>query len=70
MADNDGKISVEDIESKVREIEGVLQGGVERAKPRLLATGVFITLLVLALAYLLGRRVGNRSSAVVEVRRV
>lgn len=59
-----------DIEAKVREIEATLSGGVERAKPRLLASGILITLLVIAIAYLFGKRIGTKRSAIVEVRRV
>lgn len=64
------KITRDDIEHKVREIEAALHGGVDRAKPQLLASGIFLTLLIIAVAYLFGRKVGTRRSALVEVKRI
>ncbi len=70
MTTGDGKITREDIEAKVTEIEAVLQGGVERAKPQLLATGIFVSLLIIAIAYLFGRKLGAKRSTIVEVTRI
>lgn len=58
------------IEAKVAEIEEALRGDVERAKPPLIATGIVVSLLVLAIAYFFGRRVGTKRSAIVEVKRI
>ncbi|MCE7883201.1 MAG: hypothetical protein DYH08_04940 [Actinobacteria bacterium ATB1] len=58
------------IEAKVAEIEEALRGDVERTKPPLIATGIVVSLLVLAVAYFFGRRVGTKRSAIVEVKRI
>jgi len=62
-------ITRDDLEEKLREISGGLDGAVQSAKPKLVtvaATGVAVMAL---LAYLLGRRKG-RKPVVVELRRV
>ncbi len=67
---SDDEVTRSEIEDKVREIEATIGGGVDKAKPQLLATGIFITLIVIAIAYLFGRRIGNKRSAIVEVKRI
>lgn len=64
------RVSRDDIEAKVAEIEAVLQGGVEKAKPPLIATGLVMSILVLVIAYLFGRKVGAKRTAIVEVKRL
>lgn len=66
---NPTTISRDDIKSKLGEIQGEAQEQVEGAKNQILAAGVLIGLLILIVAFLLGRRGGKRSSAVIEVRR-
>lgn len=63
------KVSRADIEAKVAEIESALRGDVDRAKTPVLATGIVVSLLILVVAYLFGRRVGTKRSAIVEVKR-
>jgi hypothetical protein len=59
-----------DIESKLREIQGVTDSTGEvaqnAAKPALVVAGV----AVVVVAFLLGRRRGRKRSTIVEVRRV
>ncbi|MCC7076240.1 MAG: hypothetical protein IT198_03865 [Acidimicrobiia bacterium] len=64
------RIDRSDIEAKVAEIEAALRGDVDRAKPSIVATGIVVSLLVLAIAYFFGRRVGTKRSAIVEVKRI
>jgi hypothetical protein len=54
---------------KATDIQGEAQEQVEGVRNQLLATGVLVALLVLVVAFVLGRRAGRRSSAVIEVRR-
>ncbi|MCB9386656.1 MAG: hypothetical protein H6517_02380 [Microthrixaceae bacterium] len=63
------RVTPEDIRSKLTEIQGEATEQVESAKNQLLAAGVLLGLLLLIAAFLLGRRGGKRSSAVIEVRR-
>jgi len=66
---NPTTITRDDIKSKLGDIQGEAQDQVQGARNQLLAAGVLIGLLVLIAAFLLGRRGGQRSSAIIEVRR-
>ena len=69
MSTNEERVTPEDIRSKLTEIQGEATEQVESAKNQLVAAGALVALLLLILAFLLGRRAGKRSSAVIEVRR-
>ncbi len=64
-----GPITPADIKNKLGDIQGEAQEQVESAKNQILAVGLVVGLLLLLAAFLLGRRGGKRSSAVIEVRR-
>lgn len=68
-AENQERVSPDDIKSKLHEIQGEATQQVESAKNQLLAAGILMGLLLLIVAFLLGRRSGKRSSAIIEVRR-
>ncbi|MHB1504298.1 MAG: hypothetical protein ACYCTL_09510 [Acidimicrobiales bacterium] len=70
MSERDGKVTREDVETKLRQLSGEVGSQVSEAKPALVTTGVGIAIVLLAIAYLLGRRGGRKRSAVVEIRRV
>lgn len=63
-------IDRDDLEAKLRE----LQGGVTETKESVMATavavGAVVAVGVVAVAFLLGRRRGRRRTTVVEVRRI
>jgi hypothetical protein len=59
-----------DIEAKLREIQGDIQDSAKAAAPVGLAAGAGLVVLVIGVAYLLGRRRGRKRSTVVEIRRV
>jgi len=59
-----------DIEAKLREIRGEVDTTTERAKVPAIAVGVAAVVVVVGVAFLLGRRRGKRMTTVVEVRRV
>jgi hypothetical protein len=64
------RISPEDIEAKLRALQGDVQDKVEDQKTNvLIASGVVGLVLVVAFYYL-GRRSGRRRSTLVEIRRV
>ena len=68
--EGNGKITRDDIESKLREIRGEVQDVGNASKSYVLIAGVAAATLVVAGAYLLGRRKGKKRTTVVEVRRV
>ena len=59
-----------DIAAKLAEIDKELNETKEAAKPVGMAVGAGAVVLILLLAFLLGRRKGNLASTVVEVRRI
>ena len=65
-----GRITRDDIESKLREIRGEVSEVGSASKGYVLAAGVVALTAVVAGAYLLGRRKGKKRSTIVEVRRV
>lgn len=64
------RISRDDLEAKLREISGGVEDTVETARPKLIGSAAAGLLLVVLIAYLLGRRGGRARSAVVEIRKV
>ena len=65
-----GKISRADLEAKLTEIDAELSDTGEAIKPKAIAFGVGALVLILVIAFLLGRRKGERRSTIVEVRRL
>jgi hypothetical protein len=64
------RITRDDLEQKLRELEGGARDQVESARSTIVAAGVVATLIVLLLVFLLGKRKGKQRSTVVEIRRV
>lgn len=62
-------VELNDIESKARELQTALDETRESAQNTAVVAGVVIVVVVLA-AFVLGRRRGKRSKAVVEIYRV
>ena len=65
----DGKITRDDIESKLREIQGEVDDTAESAKGVAVAVGAAIAVGVVVVIFLLGKRRGKRGTTIVEVRR-
>ncbi len=63
------RVSRADIESKVRELTGQVEGEVRQRQGALVPALAAASVAVVLLAYLFGRRAGRRRSAVVEIRR-
>jgi len=63
------KISRDDIKLKLGDLQGDALEQVDGVKNQMLAIGAGIGLALLIVAFLLGRRGGKRSSAIIEVRR-
>jgi hypothetical protein len=64
------QVTKDQIEAKLREIQGGFQARLEERKQSLLAIGGGIALVILIIAYLLGRRTGRKKTTLVEIRRV
>lgn len=64
------RITRDDLEDKFRELEGEAREQVESARSTAITAGVVALLVLLLLAFLLGRRKGRHRSTVVEIRRV
>ena len=68
--DADAPVTRGTIEAKLREISGEITTTAESARPYAIAAGIAVTVVVVSLAYLLGRRKGKKKTTLVEVRRV
>jgi hypothetical protein len=64
------KVTRDDLEAKLREIQGGARDQAESAKGTLVAAGGVIALLLMLLVFVLGRRAGKQRSTIVEIRRV
>ena len=64
------RVSRADLEAKLSEIDAELSETGEAIKPKAVAFGVGALVLILVVAFLLGRRKGDRRSTIVEVRRI
>jgi hypothetical protein len=64
------KVTRADLEAKLSEIEAEISDTGEAIKPKAMAFGVGALVLILILAFILGRRKGKMTSTIVEVRRL
>jgi hypothetical protein len=67
---NQSHISRDDIEFKLRALQGDVQGKVDDRRSTLLAIAGGVGVVLVVAFYLMGRRSGKRRSTVVEIRRV
>ncbi len=65
-----GKVEMADIRAKLGEIRGEVDSTTEKAKPIALYAAVGGAVLLIAVAFVLGRRRGQRKSTWVEIRRL
>lgn len=66
----DEPVTKDTIEAKLREIRGEVDTTAGSARPYVLIAGVVVTVAVVGVAYLLGRRKGKKKTTLIEVRRV
>ena len=71
-ADHKGgkKVTRADLEAKLSEIDAELSDTGEAIKPKAIAFGVGALVLILIIAFVLGRRKGKLATTIVEVRRI
>jgi hypothetical protein len=65
-----GEVTKADIESKLRQIKGDVEETAGKAKPVAQIAAFGGVVLLILLAYLLGRRKGRKKTTMVEIRRV
>lgn len=70
MSTEQAPISAADIEGKFREIKDEVDNVTNSAKGKAVPAAAIGGVLVLIIMYLLGRRVGSKRSATVEIRRI
>lgn len=68
--DASGRVTLDDLESKFRELKGEASQVATRAKPAASAAAVVAAAGLLMLVYLIGRRKGRRRATVLEIRRI
>jgi hypothetical protein len=64
------KITRDDIEAKLRELQGEVDDGVESARGVGVIAAVAVGVAVVVTAYWLGRRRGKKRQTVLEIRRI
>lgn len=62
------RITRDQIESKVRDIQGGFEGDVEEAKALAMPAIIALVLVLLGITYALGRRSGKKKSMVLEIK--
>ncbi len=70
MTTEQSPISKDDIEQKFRQIKSEVDSVAESAKGKAVPAAAVGGILLILLMYMLGRRVGSKRSAVVEIRRI
>jgi hypothetical protein len=65
-----GRIEIEDIRAKLGEIRGDVEEVTDKAKPLLVYAAVGGGILIVILAFVLGKRRGKRKATWVEIRRL
>jgi hypothetical protein len=68
--DPTAKITPQDIENKLRALQGEVQGRVDEKKSTIATTAAAGGIVLLMIFFLLGKRSGKKRSAVVEIRRL
>lgn len=62
------RITRDDIENKIREIQGGIETDVEEAKALAVPAVVAIVLILIGLAYAIGKRGGKKKSMILEIK--
>jgi len=66
----DTKITPQDIENKLKALQGDVQGKVDDKKSTIASVAAGGGFVLLLIVFLLGKRSGKKRSAVVEIRRI
>ncbi len=63
-------ITPADIEAKFRDVQGQIDVVANDSKKKVAVGGVAATVLILLIAYIIGRKAGKKRSTVLEIRRL
>jgi len=66
----DKKISRDDIEAKMRELQGEVDENLDSAKSVAVPAAIGVAIVLVLVAYVLGRRKGRKRQLVLEIKRV
>jgi hypothetical protein len=66
----DKRVTRDDIESKLRELQGEVDSGVERVKVPTMAVVAGVVAVTIIGVYFLGRRRGRRRQLILEIKRI
>ncbi len=69
-APTSGRITRDEIETKIRQLQGHVDETAEAAKGPALIVGAGVGLFLLVVSFLLGKRRGRKKTTTVEIRRV
>lgn len=64
------RISRDDLEAKMRELQGGVEEKAQEARSTLVTAVAVAAVVVVAIAFLAGRRKGKKRTTIVEVRRI
>ncbi len=64
------KITPQDLENKLKSLQGEVQGKVDEKKATLASVAAAGGVVLLVIIFLLGKRAGKKRSTVVEIRRL
>ncbi len=64
------RVTRDDLEAKIRELQGGAEDQVSSARGTLMAAGGVVAALLLLIVFLLGRRAGKQRTTIVEIKRV
>jgi hypothetical protein len=64
-----GKITKADIEQKLRDLQGDVEGKIASQRQKIIGAAVAVGVLTILLTFFLGRRSGKKRNTVVEIRR-
>lgn len=67
---NSKKITREDLEQKLREIQGDVAKAVDTARPAVSAVAVGVGVVIISVVFLIGIRVGRKRNTFVEIKRI
>ena len=70
MSPEGGRITRDDIEARFRELNGDVTSEVVSVRSQAITIVAGVAVVVIAVAFLIGRRGGRKRSTVVEVRRI
>ena len=70
MTDIDTPITRDDLQASFQSLKDDIDRSTSEAKSKLIPAGILFVILLVVVAYFIGKRVGKTQSTVVEIRRI